>query len=62
MAAAIRYALSRRTALCRWVNGGHIEIDNNTAERLPHLPYAPDTALHPRSELFNLRENFSFHC
>jgi transposase len=32
-AVAIRYALSRWTALCRYVDDGHIEIDNNAAER-----------------------------
>ncbi|MCU1247581.1 MAG: Mobile element protein [Edaphobacter sp.] len=33
MAAAIRYALSRWTALCRYVDDGHTEIDDNAAER-----------------------------
>ncbi len=32
-AAAIRYALSRWTALTRFVDDGQLEIDNNTAER-----------------------------
>jgi transposase len=32
-AVAIRYALARWTALCRYVDDGHIEIDNNSAER-----------------------------
>jgi hypothetical protein len=32
-AAAIRYALSRWRALCRYINGGCIEIDNSGAER-----------------------------
>ena len=32
-AAAIRYALSRWTALTRYANHGHLEIDNNAAER-----------------------------
>jgi transposase len=32
-AAAIRYALSRWDALLRYSNDGHIEIDNNAAER-----------------------------
>jgi transposase len=32
-AVAIRYALSRWTALCRYVDDGHIEVDNNAAER-----------------------------
>ena len=32
-AAAIRYALSRWTALTRYVDNGQLEIDNNTAER-----------------------------
>jgi transposase len=32
-AAAIRYALSRWRALTRYVDDGHIEIDNNAAER-----------------------------
>jgi len=32
-AQAIRYALSRWAALCRYLNDGRIEIDNNTAER-----------------------------
>jgi len=31
--AAIRYALSRRTALTRYADNGQLEIDNNTAER-----------------------------
>ena len=31
--AAIRYALSRWDALVRYCNDGHIEIDNNAAER-----------------------------
>jgi hypothetical protein len=31
--AAIRYALSRWDALLRYIEDGHIEIDNNTAER-----------------------------
>jgi transposase len=30
---AIRYALSRWDALARYIEGGHIEIDNNAAER-----------------------------
>jgi transposase len=29
----VRYALSRWEALVRYVNDGHIEIDNNAAER-----------------------------
>ena len=33
LAAAIRYALERWTALTRYVDDGRIEIDNNTAER-----------------------------
>lgn len=33
LAAAIRYALSRWRALLRYVDDGHIEIDNNGAER-----------------------------
>jgi transposase len=33
MTAAIRYALSRWDALIRYCNDGHIEIDNNSAER-----------------------------
>jgi hypothetical protein len=32
-AAEIRYALSRWKALTRYVNDGHLEIDNNAAER-----------------------------
>jgi len=32
-AAAIRYALSRWKALTRYANDGHLEIDNNAAER-----------------------------
>jgi len=32
-AMAVRYALSRWDALLRYVNDGHIEIDNNAAER-----------------------------
>lgn len=32
-AAAIRYALSRWTALTRYAEDGHLEIDNNAAER-----------------------------
>ena len=32
-AMAVRYALSRWDALLRYVDGGHIEIDNNAAER-----------------------------
>jgi len=32
-AAAIRYALSRWTALTRFIDDGELEIDNNTAER-----------------------------
>ena len=32
-AAAIRYALSRWPALNRFVDDGHLEIDNNAAER-----------------------------
>src|SRR5207249_6566088 len=31
--AAIRYALSRWDALARYCDDGHIEIDNNAAER-----------------------------
>ena len=31
--AAIRYALSRWDALARYIEDGHIEIDNNAAER-----------------------------
>ena len=31
--AAIRYALSRWDALTRYIEDGHIEIDNNAAER-----------------------------
>jgi hypothetical protein len=30
---AIRYALTRWSALCRFLNDGRIEIDNNTVER-----------------------------
>lgn len=33
MAKAIRYALSRWTALTRYRNDGHLEMDNNAAER-----------------------------
>jgi hypothetical protein len=33
MAGAIRYALSRGTALTRYLDGGEVEIDNNAAER-----------------------------
>jgi transposase len=33
LALAIRYALSRWTALTRYRDDGHLEIDNNTAER-----------------------------
>ncbi len=33
LAVAIRYALSRWTALARYCDDGHIEIDNNAAER-----------------------------
>lgn len=33
VAAAIRYALSRWSALTRYLDDGHIEIDNNSAER-----------------------------
>ena len=32
-AAAIHYTLTRWTALIRYVDDGHIEIDNNAAER-----------------------------
>ncbi|WFU51873.1 IS66 family transposase [Sinorhizobium terangae] len=32
-AEAIRYAITRRTALCRFLDDGTIEIDNNAAER-----------------------------
>ncbi len=32
-AQAIRYALSRWTALCRYLDDGRVEIDNNAAER-----------------------------
>ena len=32
-ASAIRYALSRWRALTRYVDDGHLEIDNNAAER-----------------------------
>jgi len=32
-AAAIRYATSRWQALTRYVDDGHLEIDNNAAER-----------------------------
>ena len=32
-AVAIRYALSRRTALTRYAGNGELEIDNNAAER-----------------------------
>jgi transposase len=31
--APIRYALSRWTALCHFIDDGRIEIDNNTVER-----------------------------
>jgi transposase len=33
VAEAIRYALSRWTALCRFIQDGRIELDNNTVER-----------------------------
>ncbi len=33
MAGAIRYALSRWTALTRYLDDGTVEIDNNAAER-----------------------------
>jgi hypothetical protein len=33
LAEAIRYALARWTALCRFLDDGRIEIDNNTVER-----------------------------
>jgi transposase len=33
LAAAIRYALGRWTALARYLDDGHLEIDNNAAER-----------------------------
>ena len=33
MAAAIRYALNRWTALTRYKDNGHLAIDNNAAER-----------------------------
>jgi transposase len=33
LAEAIRYALSRREALCRYIEDGTIAIDNNAAER-----------------------------
>jgi len=33
LAAAIRYALGRWTALCRYADDGRLEIDNNAAER-----------------------------
>jgi transposase len=33
LADAIRYALSRWTALCHFIDDGRIEIDNNTVER-----------------------------
>jgi transposase len=33
VADAIRYALTRWTALCRFLDDGHIELDNNTVER-----------------------------
>jgi transposase len=33
LADAIRYALTRWIALCRFLNDGHIELDNNTVER-----------------------------
>ena len=33
LAAAIRYALSRIPKLRPWLDGGHLEIDNNAAER-----------------------------
>jgi hypothetical protein len=33
VADAIRYALTRWTALCRFVDDGRIELDNNTVER-----------------------------
>ena len=37
VAQAIHYALSRWTALTRYCGDGHIEIDNNTAERAPRV-------------------------
>ena len=33
LADAIRYALTRWSALCRFLHDGHIELDNNTVER-----------------------------
>ena len=33
LAKAMRYALSRWPALCCYMNDGHVEIDNNAAER-----------------------------
>jgi transposase len=33
VADAIQYALTRWTALCRFLDDGHIELDNNTVER-----------------------------
>jgi hypothetical protein len=33
LADAIRYALARWEALCRFINDGRIELDNNTVER-----------------------------
>ena len=33
LAEAIRYALSRWTALCRFLDDGRIELDNNPVER-----------------------------
>lgn len=33
LADAIRYALTRWTALCRFLDDGRIELDNNTVER-----------------------------
>jgi transposase len=45
--AAIRYALSRWDALARYIEDGHIEIDNNAAERS-----LPGVALGRKNYLF----------
>lgn len=37
LAEAIRYALARWPALCRFIEDGRIELDNNPVERARHV-------------------------
>ena len=40
LAVTIRYALTRWEALVRYCDDGHIEIDNNAAERVPRACFS----------------------